>query len=123
MKKILIVEDERHLSQIFKEELEDSGYDVNIMNTGSAAVDFMKNTKLDLVILDINLPDINGVKLLQHIKQEYPKLPVIMCTAYERFEEYYQRFVDGNSEFYSYLTKPVTLEKLISEVKRGVGDS
>lgn len=121
MKKIVIVEDEKNLGQMFKDELEDSGYSVDIKATGSAAVSHIKTTKPDLVILDVNLPDMNGVKVLQQIKQEYPDLPVIMCTAYDHFEEYYQRFTDNTAEFYSYITKPVTLEKLVSEVGKALG--
>jgi len=74
-----------------------------------------------LVILDINLPDINGIKVLQRIKHEYSDLPVIICTAFGQFENYYQKFTDEEAEFYSYLTKPVSLEVLVSEVKKAIG--
>ncbi len=122
MKKILIVEDEKTLGQIFKEELEDLGYSVDITETGNSAIGYIRNTKPDLVILDINLPDINGIKVLHQVKNEYPDLPIIMWTAYEQFEKYYEKFIDKETEFYSYLVKPVALEKLVSEVKRAIGD-
>ncbi|MBN1383681.1 MAG: response regulator [Elusimicrobia bacterium] len=120
-KKILIVEDERNLSQIYKSELEEAGYSVYIANTGFSAIDYVKTTKPDLVILDVKLPDINGIKVLQRIKQQYNDLSVVMCTAYEQFEDYYKRFTDNNTKFYSYLTKPVSLEALREEVKRAIG--
>ena len=122
MKKILITEDEKNLSQIYKAKLEDVGYSVDIVNTGLSAVDYVKTTKPDLVILDIKLPDVNGIKVLQEIKQEYSDLPVIMCTAYGQFEGYYQRFAGEETRFCGYLTKPVSLEALVSEVKKAIGD-
>lgn len=122
VKKILVVEDEKNLSQIYKEKLEDVGYSVDIADTGFAAICYVKTTKPDLVILDINLPDVNGIKVLQEIKQEYDDLPVIMCTAYGQFEDYYQRFAGEETRFCGYLTKPVSLEILVSEVKRAIGD-
>jgi len=122
MKKILIVEDEKNLSQIYKDTLEEVGYSVDIVNTGLSAIYYVKTTKPDLVILDINLPDMNGIKVLQEIKQGYSDLPVIVCTAYGQFEDHYKRFTDEEARFYSYLTKPVALEVLISEVKRAIGE-
>ncbi|MDD5688299.1 MAG: response regulator [Elusimicrobia bacterium] len=122
MKKILIADDEKNLSQIFKDELEDLGYSVDIVETGLTAISYIENAKPDLVILDISLPDINGIKVLQQLKDEYPALPVIMCTGYGQFEEYYQRFTDKEIEFYSYLVKPIALEKLVTTVKNAIGE-
>ena len=123
MKKILIVEDEENISELYKDKLTDLGYSVDIAETGFSAIEYIKSTRPDLVILDVNLPDINGVKVLQQIKQSYPDIPVIMYTAYGQFEKYYEKFADKQTEFYSYLIKPVKLDKLVSEVKRAIGDS
>ena len=120
--KILIVEDEENISELYKDKFIDLGYEVDIAARGFTAIEYIKSTRPDLVILDVNLPDINGVKVLQRIKHAYPDIPVIMYTAYGQFEEYYARFTDKQTEFYSYLTKPVELDKLVSEVKRAIGE-
>jgi len=121
MKNILIVEDEENIAELYKDKLTDLGYNVDIVGTGLSAIDYIKTTKPDLIILDINLPDINGVKVLQEIKNEYSDMPVIMYTAYGQFENYYEKWTDKQTDFYSYLTKPVKLDKLVSEVQRAIG--
>ncbi|MFH1540243.1 MAG: response regulator [Elusimicrobiota bacterium] len=120
--RVLIVEDEKNIGELYKDKLMDLGYEVDVAETGLSAIDYMKNTKPDLVILDVNLPDINGVKVLQQLKHIYPNMPVIMYTAYGQFEEYYAKFTDKEIEFYSYLTKPVKLDKLVIEVKKAIGE-
>lgn len=81
-KKILFIEDEDYIREIYKEELESSGFSVDAFPTGRQGLDaFYKNT-YDMVVLDIILPDVNGLDILQEIKQDSVKknVPVLLLT-------------------------------------------
>lgn len=81
-KKILLIEDEDYIREIYKEEIESSGFSVDAMPTGRQGLDaFYKNT-YDMVVLDIILPDINGLDILKKIKENSLKksVPVLLLT-------------------------------------------
>lgn len=81
-KKILLIEDEDYIREIYKEEMEFSGFAVDAFPTGQQGIDaFHKNT-YDLVVLDIVLPDINGLHILKEIKRDSVKknVPVLLLT-------------------------------------------
>lgn len=117
MKKILIIEDNNCLSEILKEVFTKIGYDVSVSLMGTDAVHIIEMVMPDLIILDMVLPGINGLELLELIKQKYSKTPVLIYTAFEDYEKKCQK-ITKEDRFYAFLLKPVYLEKLISEAKR-----
>jgi DNA-binding response OmpR family regulator len=84
LKKVLIVDDEETLTWSMARSLskDRDKYEVIIANNGREALNSLKNNKIDLVISDIRMPDINGLDLLVKIKKEYPQTKVIIMTAY-----------------------------------------
>ena len=84
LKKVLIVDDEETLTWSMARSLsrDKDKYEVVIANNGRDALNLLKKNKVDLVISDIRMPDINGLDLLVNIKKEYPQTKVIIMTAY-----------------------------------------
>jgi CheY-like chemotaxis protein len=84
LKKVLIVDDEETLTWSMARSLsrDKDKYEVIIANNGREALNLLKKNKIDLVISDIRMPDINGLDLLVKIKKEYPQTQVIIMTAY-----------------------------------------
>ncbi|HDM32571.1 MAG TPA: response regulator [Deltaproteobacteria bacterium] len=85
MAKILVVDDEEHIRLLFREELEDEGYEVALASDGLGIKDRIDNEDPDVVILDIKMVDSNGLDVLQEIRNNYYNLPVILCSAYGNY--------------------------------------
>lgn len=86
MKKILVVDDEENIRELYKEEFEEMGYSVTTVSNGALALSAMDSTKFDLVTLDMRMPDIDGIETLRKMKEKDSTLPVIICTAYEEYK-------------------------------------
>jgi len=78
--KILLVEDEIHLQQLTKKYLVREGYQVFVANDGHSALRLFDEQQIDLLILDLMLPDISGYQIGKRIRQ-YSEVPIIMLTA------------------------------------------
>ena len=87
MKKILLVDDEESIHLLYREEFEEEGYEVHSALGGKDALKRFKLINPDLVILDINMPDMNGIEVLRQMKEENPNLPVILSTAYHEYKQ------------------------------------
>ncbi|MCS7231203.1 MAG: response regulator [Elusimicrobiota bacterium] len=115
MKKILIVEDEELLLDAFISALKRRNYEVIGISNGKEAVDYIKDNKVDLIILDIKLPDMSGLQVLESIRKILPSVPIIMCTAYDSFKTDYQVWANQVSD---YVVKPVVLEEIEAKIKK-----
>src|SRR4030042_4495432 len=80
--KILVVDDEEKVSKSLSGLLEDNGYDVVAAGSGSECLQIMSAKAFDLVILDIVMLEMSGIKVLQEIKEKYKDTEVIMITGY-----------------------------------------
>lgn len=87
MKKILLVDDEEGIQMLYREELEDDGYEVISAYTGEEGIRKFKEESPDLVILDIQMPGMNGIETLRQMKMENPSLPVILSSAYHEYKQ------------------------------------
>jgi DNA-binding response OmpR family regulator len=84
--KILIVDDEEVILMLYKEELEEEGYDVITANDGYKLLEKIDREQPDLVLLDIKMAEYNGLDLLQDIRKTFYNIPVILCSAYSSFK-------------------------------------
>ena len=87
MKKILLVDDEDSIHLLYREEFEEEGYEVHSALSGTEALEKFRVVSPDLVILDINMPDMNGIEVLRQMKEVNPNLPIILSTAYHEYKQ------------------------------------
>ncbi len=85
MKTILVVDDNQNIGSLYKEELEDDGYQVTVTATGKEALQKLDNH--DLIILDIKNPAEDGIELMRKIKDDKGDIPIIICSAYGRYKQ------------------------------------
>lgn len=112
-KNILIVEDEQRLAGVLKKQLEEFGFKTEIANDGFLGKQLIEEMKFDLVILDINLPLINGYDLCREIRKTDKRIPIIMLTAYGTPDNKITGFDAGADD---YIVKPFDLRELIARV-------
>lgn len=112
-KNILIVEDNEANIRFFEESVVYLGYTPELTSTGFDAVNHVKKKKPDLILMDYNLPGINGVTTLKKIKAIYPDIKIIAITACSMLKNKKWFLKQG---FDSYLKKPVSLADLKSEL-------
>jgi two-component system response regulator (stage 0 sporulation protein F) len=86
MKRILVVDDEEGIRQLYKEELEDEGYEVELAEGGEEALEKISTVKPDAVILDLKMPGMGGLEVLERIREQDKDLPVIISTAYGEYK-------------------------------------
>ncbi len=110
---ILIVEDEKPLAQILRENLVRAGYDVTVAYTGPAGISAMDAATPDLVILDVMLPLISGFGVCEAIRTK-SQVPVLMLTARDTEEDKLRGFEVGADD---YLTKPFSMAELLARVR------
>jgi CheY-like chemotaxis protein len=116
MKKILVVDDEENIRELYKEEFEELGYGVTTVADGVEALRAMEDAKFDLVTLDMRMPDMDGIETLRKMKEKDSTLPVIICTAYE---EYKHDFGSWCSD--AYVVKSADTALLRDTVKKILG--
>lgn len=111
--KILIVEDEPKVAGFIKEGLEESNYTVEIAYDGVTGKTMALSRRYDLIILDINLPLLNGFQLCKIIRENDQQIPVLMLTALGGLEEKVKGFEYGADD---YLLKPFEFEELVARL-------
>ena len=106
---ILVVDDEPAIRDLLQEGLKDSGYSCTIASNGYEALDRLKEREFSLVLSDIDMPRMDGVKLLQALQEGHPDIEVVMITGVVDVEVALQAIRMGASD---YLTKPFNLEEV-----------
>lgn len=114
MKKILIIEDEKKLSDVIHDELHKTGYFPFQAFDGELGLVSFRNQKPDLVLLDVNLPKINGFDLTKSFRIINPNVPIIMLTAFGDIDSKMLAFDNGADD---YLIKPIDYKELIAKIK------
>lgn len=113
--RILIVDDEKEFAETLAERLMIRDYDVSICTLGSDAVEKIKQYNFDVVILDVQMPGVDGVDVLKAIKSIKPLTEVLMLTGHATVETAIEGMKLGASD---YLLKPCETEELVSKIDR-----
>jgi two-component system copper resistance phosphate regulon response regulator CusR len=113
-KKILLAEDEPRIADTLRLGLLENGYEVEVAYDGKLAYKFFQSYKFDLLILDINLPGINGYELCKLIRNENIDIPVIMLTALSTLEDKIEGYDAGADD---YIIKPFEFRELLMKIR------
>ena len=113
MKKILVVEDEPDIQELLGAYLRDTGYDVEIVGDGVAALDRFQGGTFDLILLDLMLPKIDGFGVCELIRRE-SDVPILMLTALDGEEEQLRGF---GLDVDDYVTKPFSMPVLLEKIR------
>ena len=113
MAKILIIEDEMKIARFLELELRHEGYDVLICTDGRKGLETALNEDVDLIILDIMLPGLNGIEVCRRIRQE-SQVPIIMLTAKDDVSDKVAGLDTGADD---YMTKPFAIEELLARIR------
>lgn len=116
-KKILVVDDEKNIRTLFSKCLVDAGYFVTTVPDGSSALEVLAKDTYSLIILDMKLPDIDGLEVLRKMKEMVPAPKVIMVTAHGTIQTAVEAMKLGAVD---YLQKPVTPEEFRRAVSRNL---
>ncbi|HMO57124.1 MAG TPA: response regulator [Roseiflexaceae bacterium] len=114
---ILVVEDDESIRALCVRILQRSGYQVSAVAHGQAALDFLDHVQVDLVLTDLNMPYIDGMALLQRLRERRSQEDVIMLTAYGSIETTRAALKLGAVDF---LTKPIAIDELLLAVRRAL---
>ena len=120
-KKILAVDDEKHIVRLVEITLQREGYEVVTANNGAEALEKVATEKPDLVIMDVMMPEMDGLQALQKLKDDpaTADVPVIMLTAKAQDSDVFQGWKSGAD---LYLTKPFNPQELMTFVRRIFAD-
>ena len=116
--RVLIIDDEAAIREMLQILLEDDGYEVVNAQDGEEGLAVLDSQAVDLVLLDFQLPDRNGLEILKDIRERDPELAVIMITAYGTPENAVAAIKGGAANF---IAKPWTNEKLQADVRAAIG--
>ena len=108
-RKILVVDDQESMRVLLQDMLEEIGYEVSLAEGGMQALKMLEESQFDLVLSDLNMPEMDGSVLLKEIKARYPGLPVVIITGYGTFHTEKRLMREGAD---GYISKPCTLAKI-----------
>ncbi len=117
MQKVLVVDDDKVLQESVKQALEFHNFNVQVANNGKEAVSAIYREKFELVVMDVNMPEMDGLQALVEIKKHDPSIIVIILTAYSNVGDAVKAVKEGA---YNYLEKPITSENLVALIKRAL---
>jgi DNA-binding response OmpR family regulator len=112
--RILIAEDDEALARFVRQGLEAEHYLVNVLTDGEQARTAATQFEYDLVILDLNLPKLDAVSVLRHLRSKKPSLPVLVLTQRTRVEDRVQCLDTGAD---NYLAKPFSFSELLARIR------
>jgi DNA-binding response OmpR family regulator len=114
MSRVLVIEDDRHLSAGLRANLEVEGYEVLVAEDGERGLETFRESMADVVILDLMLPGIDGFEVLRLLRQKSPDVPVLILSARAEEVDKVRGFRRGADD---YITKPFSLMELIVRVE------
>ena len=115
--RILVIDDEEFIRSNLKRILSSSGYQVTVLESGTSALNLLKKTEYDLILLDLNLPDIHGLEVLKKVKELNEETLVIIMTGYASVESAVEAIKLGA---YDYIKKPFKADAIKLIIKLAI---
>lgn len=115
-KKILLVEDEKNLCLLYKEELEEAGYKVTAVLDADSALEKIKKDAFDLIVTDIRMPGKDGIDLITQVMALRKDVPIIINTAYQSYKHDFMTWAAD-----AYVVKSSSLAELKAKIKELIG--
>ncbi len=112
--RILIAEDEQDLNRLLKKRLKTAGYSVDSCLDGEAVWDYLSGAEYDALVLDIMMPKMDGIEVLQKLRRQGNPLPVLLLTARDSIEDRVKGLDAGADD---YLVKPFAFEELLARLR------
>ncbi len=112
--RVLTVDDETSLTELLSMALRYEGWEVHTATSGLAAVDTARQVRPDAIVLDMMLPDFDGLEVMRRIRAEQPDVPVIFLTAKDALDDRIGGLTAGGDD---YVTKPFSLEELVARLR------
>jgi len=116
MKKILVVDDEESIRLLYKEELQDEGYLVDVAVDGEDALKKFEECNPDLITLDLKMPGMDGLEVLNKIREKDMDVPIVLLTAYSEFKQDFTTWASN-----AYIVKSSDLSELKEAIKGLLG--
>ncbi len=117
MHKVLVVDDDKVLQSSVRQALEYHHFVVDVADNGKEAVNAVYREKYDLVVMDVNMPEMDGLEALVEIKKHDPSIIVLILTAFSNVSDAVKAVKEGA---YNYLEKPISSENLVALIKRAL---
>jgi DNA-binding NtrC family response regulator len=117
MYKVLVVDDEENIRMLVQEILHEAGYDVVTASDGREALSKVEALNIDVMMLDMNMPGMSGIEVLQEATNHWPDICVIMVTAVNDINTAVEAMKQGA---YDYITKPFDKHGLIQKVQKAI---
>lgn len=117
MKKILVVDDEENIRELYRDELVEEGYRVELAENGFQALEKLATFGPDLVTLDVKMPGIDGIEVLRRIREKDVNIPVLLLTAFGEFRQDFNTWASD-----AYIVKSANLSELKETVHMLLGD-
>lgn len=111
---ILVVEDDKHARKLLETILKKQGYSVFTAEDGIKAMEMLDNQHIDLIILDVMMPNMDGFELAKELREGGSMIPILMVTAKHLQEDKKKGFIVGADD---YMTKPIDTEEMLLRVK------
>ena len=115
--KALVIDDDLATLEFMKFQLKDEGFEVTTAERGQRALDFVRETEFDIILTDLNLPDLNGIEMVKQSKQISPDTEIIMITGFGSMEKAIEATKAGA---FHYVEKPVNFDELILLIGKAV---
>lgn len=116
MKKILVVDDEENIRELYRDELVEEGYQVELAENGQAALSKFEMFRPDLVTLDVMMPGMNGIEVLRRIREKNPSVPVLLLTAFGEFRQDFNTWASD-----AYIVKSANVSELKQTIRQLLG--
>ncbi len=113
--KVLVIDDDTYMCNLLENFLENNGFKATVSYTGASGIEKLKKQKFDLVLCDFRLPDTDGLKMLEQIKQINQRLPVIIITGYADVRIAVKLMKMGARD---YVTKPIYHEEILQTIRK-----